>query len=104
MTFSEWLAEFGGGALDDQLTAALMEVATAVTLQNKAGTVSLKLKLGSMSGGVTVEADVVSSAPKSKPSQFFYVDDMRGELTRRDPKQPQLPGTEDPVKEHQPNV
>lgn len=102
--FSEWLAEFGRGALDDELTAALMEVAESVTLQEKPGTVTLKLKLSEKAGGVIVEADVSSSAPRSKPSQFFYVDAMRGELTRRDPKQPQLPGTEDPVKENPTNV
>jgi len=104
MQFSEWLGEFGSGALDDELTAALMEVASAVSLQGKAGSVTLKLKLGEKAGGVIVEADVASTAPRSKPTQFFYVDEMHGELTRRDPKQPQLPGTEDPLKENPTHV
>lgn len=99
MTFSEWLAEFGSGALDDELTASLSEVATAVRLQGKGGALSLKLKVTEKGGGVIVEADVASSVPRNKPSGFFYVDELSGSLTTRDPRQPQLPGTEDPMKE-----
>lgn len=95
-TFSDWIAEFGEGSLDDELTMHLMEVATAVRLHGKAGSLTLKLKFSEKGGGVIVDADVASTAPQTKPSAFFYVDEQRGRLSRRDPRQPQLPGTEDP--------
>lgn len=104
MTFSEWLAEFGSGALDDELTASLTEVAQSVRLQGKGGAVTLKLKVSEKGGGVIVEADVSSSVPRQKPSGFFYVDELSGALSKRDPRQPQLPGTEDPKKEKSTHV
>lgn len=102
-TFSDWIAEFGEGALDDELTAHLMEVATAVRLHGKAGSLTLKLKFGEKGGGVIVDADVSSTAPQTKPSAFFYVDEKNARLSRRDPRQPQLPGTEDPTKKETSN-
>lgn len=92
--FSNWLAEYARGALDDRLTAALAEVASAVTLLEKAGSVTLKLKLSEKAGGVVVEYDVVASAPRPKTGQFFYVA-SDGSLSLRDPAQPQLPTMED---------
>lgn len=92
--FSNWLAEYAQGALDDRLTVALAEVASAVTLLEKSGSVELKLKLSEKAGGVVVEFDVKTVAPRPKTGQFFYVTDD-GSLSRRDPNQPQLPTMED---------
>jgi hypothetical protein len=103
--FSDWLAGFGGGALDDELTAALTEVTEAVRLEGKVGAVTLKLKIGDKADGVIVEADVTATPPRAKGrSAFFYVDPRTGLLTHRHPNQPQLPGTEDSTakKENQP--
>lgn len=102
--FSDWLAEFGRGSLDDELTASLIEVAESVRLQGKAGGLTLKLKLTQKGDGVIVEADVAATVPRNKPSGFFYVDEMSKSLTTRDPRQPQIPGTEDPTKEKHTNV
>lgn len=96
--FSKFLAEFGGGALDDELTAALSEVADAVFLQETGGTVTLKLKLAvpkGTTGGLIVSADVDAKPPKSSRAGFFFVAEG-GALSKRDPNQPQLPGVEDP--------
>ncbi len=85
MKFSEWLATYGNGALDDELTAALDDVSQAVVLAGKTGAVSLKLGIGEKGGGVIVSAAVDAKPPKSKREQFFYVSDSAG-LTTRDPR------------------
>lgn len=92
--FSEWLRDYLGGGLDDKLTAALAETAQTVQLLEKPGTVTLKLKLSEKGGGIVVEASATHQAPVPKTSgQFFYVG-QGGALSRRDPKQPQLPSLE----------
>ncbi len=91
--FSDWLRDYNGGALDDKLSAALAEVAGDVVLLEKPGTVALTLKIAENAGGVVVEHDVKATHPKSKNGQFFYVT-TDGELSRRDPNQPSIPGTE----------
>lgn len=93
--FNEWLAGYGAGVLDDRLTAALREVAEAVVLLDKAGTVTLKLTLSAKGGGVIVSPKVSFAAPEAKEGgQFFFVA-SDGSLSRRDPNQPQLPNMED---------
>lgn len=89
MNASSWLAEFGNGALDARLTAALAEVAQAVMLQGKPGAVTLKLSMSEKGGGVVVATAITTAPPKSKDEAFFYVGEG-GEMTRRDPKQPAL--------------
>ena len=91
--FSDWLAGYGAGHADDQLTAAMREVVGAVMLHDKGGTVSLKLSISKAGDGVKVIADVTSKAPESKPGgQFFFVTPVTGDLTTRHPSQPALPG------------
>lgn len=92
--FSAWLARHRGGALDDQLTLELAEIAQAVQLEGKNGTLVLKLTVKQEANGLTVVEDVAPKPPKVAPSHFYFVDD-RGSLVTRDPNQPQLPGTGD---------
>lgn len=96
-TFTEWLAEFGHGALDDELAAALSEVSEAVQIQGKKGTITLKLTVSQhKAGALVVDADVDAKPPKGPGrSAIFFFDPVSGELSRRDPRQPQLPGTEE---------
>lgn len=92
--FSDWLADYGKGALDDKLTAALREVAEQVVLLDKNGTITLKLTLAPKAGGVIVAPRVSFQAPEGKEGgQFFYVT-SDGSLSRRDPNQPTLPNME----------
>lgn len=93
--FSEWLASYGAGSLDDKLTAGLAERAGDVVLLDKPGTLTLKLTVQAKGGGVVVTPGLKLSPPESKDGgQFFYVD-AEGNLSRRDPNQPQLPTMED---------
>lgn len=99
--FSKFIASYNGGALDDELTAALAEVSDAVFMLKQGGTLTLKLKLGvpkHVTDGVQVTPDVDVKTPKSPKSAFFYVAEG-GALSKRDPNQPQLPGVEDPNEE-----
>lgn len=93
MKFSEWIESYGDGALDDDLTLALQEVAEQVVLHGRGGALTLKLKLVTKGDGVVVSADVVAAPPKTDRAIFYFARD--GELTRRDPNQPQIPGTEE---------
>lgn len=93
--FSDWIATYGGGVLNDRLTAALREVAEQVVLLDKAGAISIKLTIAAKAGGVIVSPKVTTTAPEGKESgQFFFVT-ADGSLSRRDPNQPQLPSMED---------
>jgi hypothetical protein len=96
-TFTDWLAEFGHGALDDELAAALSEVSEQVQLQGKKGTITLKLTVSQhKAGALVVDADVDAKPPKGPGrSAIFFFDPESGELSRRDPRQPQIPGVED---------
>lgn len=96
MKFSEWIEEYADGALDDDLSAALEEVAQQVVLMGKAGALSLTLKLSTKGDGVLVTADVNAKPPKHDRQLFYFA--RNGELTRRDPNQPQIPGTEAPAR------
>lgn len=94
--FSSWLAGFTRGALDDELTAGMREVAQAVTMLGKPGTVTLKLTFSvppNTGDGVVVAADVKSAPPKTKRAAFYFVTDD-GALSKRDPNQLPIPGTE----------
>lgn len=90
----ELIAEFGNGSLNDRLTAAIKEVAEAVALQGKPGGVTLKLAFSEKAGGVVLGSTITTNLPKSKNEQFYFVAGD-GELSRRDPNQPQLPAFED---------
>lgn len=94
-SFADWLASYGGGVLDDKLTAALRDVAEQVVLLDKGGTVTLKLAMTAKAGGVIVSPKVTTVLPEGKEGgQFFFVAND-GSLSRRDPNQPQLPTMED---------
>lgn len=87
--FSEWLAEYQRGALDDELSAALEQVAHEVVMSEKPGKVTLTLGLSQKGDGVIVAAQVATAPPKSKREAYFYVSDEG--LSQRDPRQPELP-------------
>jgi hypothetical protein len=70
--FSDWLAEHRSGSLDDELTAALVELAEKVVLEGKAGTLTLKLSLSEKGGGVIVAHEVKVTAPRVKTEAFYW--------------------------------
>lgn len=92
--FSEWLLTQRKGHLHEQLSEALVEVVNAVVEHEKVGTLTLKIKV--VPGGkgysptVTLTDAITLKVPEGAPeSALFFVDDD-GNLTRRDPNQPEL--------------
>jgi hypothetical protein len=90
--FSEWLASFNGGALDDDMSIEIDKLVQDVLLQGKTGTLTLKLSVKDEGGGVIVEADVTAKPPKTPRAAFFFRDENRKGLSRHDPQQPKMPG------------
>lgn len=100
--FSKLVEAFARGALDDEATAALAEVADAVNVTGKAGTLTVKFKVSvpkNAHGEVFLDVEVDAKPPKTGRSAVYFVQ-PGGALSRRDPNQPQLPGTEDQEDTH----
>lgn len=92
MNFCESLALIRDGNLVIQLTDELQDVITSVLEHNKAGSLTLKLKI-SPNGDNTVEIASEVKAVQARPGvgkAVFYAD-TGGNLHRRDPRQGELP-------------
>ena len=90
-TFADFIGTFGNGSLNDEMTAKFKDVAAAVQLLDKDGTITLTLKMSQKAGGMIVQPSIKVVAPEAKNNQFFFID-KDGMLVRRDPNQPQIPG------------
>lgn len=97
--FSEFLAQHHRGALDDQLTVALSDLAERVVMEEKSGSLTLKFTLSEEGGGVVLSHEVKVVEPKVRSSAFYNLH-PNGDLSRRDPNQPQIPGTTDKELNH----
>jgi hypothetical protein len=97
--FSEWLAEHRRGALDDEISAALLEViqqTQAVGDPKKSGKVTIELSV-STSGPdsptiLLVDKVKVSKPEHGRPASVYYLD-ASGGMHRNDPMQIRIPGT-----------
>jgi hypothetical protein len=91
--FSSWLFEQRGGSLHGELTDRLAEVVAAVVEHEKQGTLTLKItvKPGEDADYILVFDDVVAKAPEPAKSAALFYADKQGNLTRNNPRQPQLP-------------
>lgn len=95
--FAEWVQEQREGLLHSELSDALAEVSAAVVDLNKAGSLTLSLKINPAGKGqkaVFVVDEVKAKPPVDKPSMMFFADG-RGNLSRRNPDQPELQGLKD---------
>ncbi len=92
--FTDTLRDLRGGAVLDELSEKLNEVVAAVTSTGKEGTVTLKLKLKPLSEGamIQIEDDVVASVPRPSRGGTVMFPTPENNLSRRDPRQPDLPG------------
>jgi hypothetical protein len=91
--FAAVLQEQRQGGLHSELSELLAEVVHAVETHGKPGalTVTLQIKPAEMPGAIIVLDDVKAKVPEAdKGGSLFYPDD-RGNLSRRDPRQPELP-------------
>ncbi len=90
--FNEVVAEYGNGRLLERLSAELAEVTRAVAETNLKGTVTLKLSIEpSGDAAFTMNAEVTAKVPKRGVGQAIFYADQAGNLSRRDPRQAELP-------------
>ncbi len=98
--FSDFLSTHLRGRTDDEMTAALREQAEKVLLTKKSGTITLKLTLKEESDGLLVQHQISVVEPKVPAKSALYYLHPGGEISRRDPNQPQIPGTSDKELNH----
>lgn len=87
--FADIIKEVGRGALHADLSKAVAEVTASVIERDKAGTVTLTLKIEPVKDSgiaLTVSGTVTSKRPAAPASSLFYGDED-GLLTRNDPRQ-----------------
>jgi len=90
--FTKFLHDQRRGALHDDLGTALADVCAAVVEHNKAGQLTLTLKIHPSGDGMVQIADVVTAkAPiGDKAASMFWVDE-HGNVMRSNPAQAELP-------------
>jgi len=90
--FSGWLMDHRFGQLNQELTAAFAELIEAVETQAKGGSLTLTIKVShNGQNQLLVKDSIASKLPTPPPPETFYFADGHGGLSRRDPRQPQLP-------------
>lgn len=88
-SFAVVLSELDRGSLIDKASDELKKLIQAVSLTEKAGTITLKLKVHPTRTGKTVEIEGIVEAKRPKapasPSLWYVTKDF--ELSRKDPNQ-----------------
>lgn len=84
------------GLLLDDLNNRLEDVTAAVLRTGAKGKITIQIDLSKTKGmntGVEVRTTFKATAPEPvRPSDLYFADD-EGMLSRKDPRQPELPGT-----------
>lgn len=98
--FNQVLLEIRQGSLHAELSERLQELVAAVAEQEKAGSLTLTIRVspaGRRTAQYEISDDVSVKLPKPErgSSLFFALD---GNLSRSDPRQPQLPLQEVPAR------
>ena len=86
MLLSEWIKTHARGQLDIEVGEAINDVAQAVMLLDKGGTVTLDLKLEKTGGRLLVAGRVKAKAPEADPEAGLYFLGETG-LSKDDPYQ-----------------
>lgn len=94
-TFTQFLLEQRGGLLHSELSDMLADVVARCVEHGKKGSITIKLTIAPNKDGVTltVSDEVKPVAPEGDRGAALFYADARGNLSRRDPRQPSLPGT-----------
>lgn len=96
--FSDWITDHARGTVNDDLTAALAQVAEAVSHQGAAGEVTLKVRVEPAGPGgrtVATRCTVTAKPPTPAPEVSIFYVGPSGELIRDDPYNRPLPLEED---------
>lgn len=91
--FAQLLQEQRKGVLHTELSEQLQELVTAVVEHDKAGTLTIQLTVapGPEEGTVRVLDKATLKAPEAEKKPSVFWPDEQGNLSRRDPRQPELP-------------
>jgi hypothetical protein len=90
--FAAWLTEQRNGGLHGEVSDAFAELVQAVNEHEKTGKLTLTVTVTpNGDGSIFIGDDLKITEPKpDKPKALFFTDD-RGNVTRRDPRQAELP-------------
>ena len=97
--FTAWVDEYPRGQLGLELSEALAECISATQLYGKVSELTLTVRIGptkSMFGELLVQTKVNGKPAKPTSPEVTFFPTPDGGLSRRDPNQAQLPGTEQP--------
>lgn len=90
--YSEFLSEHARGQVDDEATAVLVDLISAVTATGKKGTMSVTVEVKpSGTRMVQVKAEVTSKIPQPDAEIGVFFIDKDGRLQKDDPFQERLP-------------
>lgn len=98
--FGQFLLEQRNGGLHGELSDRLREVVEAVVEQGKPGTLTLTVTIKPAGNGTNqfiVGDDIKAKAPEPERGASLFFADRRGNLSRTDPRQPELPLQEVPT-------
>ena len=94
MKIRELIPQLDYGATEDELNDAILAVALAVQEQQKAGSITLTLKFDPVKNNPSqveiTEAIRVVTPQRGRASTTLFIQ-KDGTLSRRDPRQPELP-------------
>jgi hypothetical protein len=91
--FASWVQEQRGGLLHSELSELLASVTASVIELGKTGSLQLTISItpSKIRGAVEISDKVVAKpAEPDRDAALFYADGT-GNLSRRDPRQPELP-------------
>lgn len=92
--FNQWLLEQRNGILHSELSERLQELTLAVMEHEKTGTLTLVIKIApaeTIDAAMVISDEVKSKVPEADRGASLFYGDTAGNLSRRDPRQPQLP-------------
>lgn len=91
--FAQFLQEQRSGLLHAELSDTLADVVARCKEHNKKGSITLVLGIQPNKDGVTLTVldDVRVKAPSGDRGAAIFYADEHGNLSRRDPRQPELP-------------
>lgn len=95
--FGAFLHEHRGAGLHNELSEGLAEVVAKVLEHQRKGELTVKIKIApsDVDGAVVVTDELKLKAPEPVPSPTLFYGDGHGNLSRRDPRQPELTGLRD---------
>jgi hypothetical protein len=99
--FAEWMHEHRGGAFHSELSEKLAALTAAVVDTQKAGTLTIKVKVKATAHQVSFVDTVSADLPEhDKELSLFFYDEATGAVSKDDPRQIPIEGLRRLPKRH----